>query len=456
MASGHMSENRDTEVGADQPGRTRRGFMSTAGAVAVGAMGVAGATSLQAINNDAKARGQPIPLGSMLPLTGWGAADAVAFQAGISLAVEEINAIGGVLGRPIEMVFEDTKEVTPETVTRAARRLIDRHGVHAIVNGYNSPSQRAEYDIIADAGIAYIHDNTDYGHEQAISADPERYWCIFQADPSEYYYGPALLHFLDSLEKSGRWTRPNNKLALLSGSINYSAVVAQGIRDSAPGFGWELAIDDEVKQPVEDWTPSLVRIGRAEPAVIATTHGFVDDQIDIVRKFRENPTPSLMYVQYALQLRSFLDAAETAAEGVLSSSIVATLPDEIGTAFAHRLVAKYGADATPAVAGQTYDSLYTWAIAAAIAGGSGAPYDGVEQNKKLCDILRQQIYRGVVGAIRYLPGVQAAASYPASTKDPSLGTPAHMLQCQNWREEVALVGPEPYATAEWVTPPWLA
>lgn len=217
MASGHMSENRDTEVGADQPvgpepGRTRRGFMSTAGA-----MGVARATSLQAINNEARARGQPIPLGSMLPLTGWGAADGVAFQADISLAVEEINAIGGVRGRPIEMVFEDTKEVTPETGTRAARRLIDRHGVHAIVNGYKSPSQRAEYDI-----------------------------------------------------------------------------------------------------------------------------------------------------------------------------------------------------------------------------------------------LRQQIYRGVVGAIRYLPGVQAAASCPASTKDPSLGTPAHMVQCQNWREEVALVGPEPYATAEWMTPPWLA
>jgi branched-chain amino acid transport system substrate-binding protein len=96
------------------------------------------------------------------------------------------------------------------------------------------------------------------------------------------------------------------------------------------------------------------------------------------------------------------------------------------------------------------------AVAAARAGGSGAPYEGTEQNKKLCDILRQQIYRGVVGAIRYLPGVQAAASYPATTKDPSLGTPAHMVQCQHWREEVALVGPEPYATAEWMTPPWLA
>ena len=40
---GHMSESR--ELG---PKPSRRGFMSTAGAIAVGAMGIAGATSLQA------------------------------------------------------------------------------------------------------------------------------------------------------------------------------------------------------------------------------------------------------------------------------------------------------------------------------------------------------------------------------------------------------------------------
>ena len=108
-------------------------------------------------------------------------------------------------------------------------------------------------------------------------------------------------------------------------------------------------------------------------------------------------------------------------------------------------------------AGRTRRGFVSTACAvAARAGGSGASYEGIEQNKKLCDTLRQQIYRGGVAAIRYLSSVQGAASYPASTKDPGLGTPTHMVQCQNWREEVALVGPEPYATAEWVTPPWLA
>ena len=165
---------------------TRRGFMSTAGSVAIGALGVAGANTLVALNNGARADGKPIPVGAMLPFTGWGADDARNFQYGIELAVEEINEYGGVLGRPIEVHFEDTKGITAETVTSAARRLIDRHNVHAIINGYNSLSVRAEYDTVADAGIPYLHDNTQYGHQFAVRDNPDRYYCIFQDDPSEY------------------------------------------------------------------------------------------------------------------------------------------------------------------------------------------------------------------------------------------------------------------------------
>ena len=248
--------------------------MSMAGTAAIGAMGVAGANTLVALNNGAKADGEPIPVGAMLPYTGWGAEDSRNFEAGITLAVDEINSFGGILGRPIEVHYEDTKEITAETVTSAARRLIDRHEVHAIVNGYNSLSVRAEYDTIADAGIPYIHDNTQYGHQFAVRDNMDRYWCIFQDDPSEYYYGSGLIYFLNELEKLGKWTRPNNKFVLFSGSIDYAITIAAAIRDTAPQFGWEMAIDDVVTQPVDDWGPALVRAREVKPAIIAATHGF--------------------------------------------------------------------------------------------------------------------------------------------------------------------------------------
>ena len=433
---------------------TRRGFMSTAGSVAIGAMGVAGANTLVALNNGAKAAGEPIPVGAMLPFTGWGADDARNFQYGIELAVEEINEYGGVLGRPLEVHFEDTKGITAETVTSAARRLIDRHNVHAIINGYNSLSVRAEYDTIADAGIVYIHDNTQLGHQYAVRDNFDRYYNIFQDDPSEYYYGPGLIYFLDELERTGKWTRPNNRLALFSGSIDYAITIAGGIRDTVKEFGWELAIDDVVTQPVDDWGPSLVKSREVKPAVVIATHGFPSDQTGLVTGFAENPTNSLVYIQYALFLRAFLDIVKETGEGVFSSTTIGTLQDKIGLAFHKALRDKYGEDYSANSAGQTYDSYFTWAIAACRAGGSGAPYDGIEQNKLVGHFLREQIYRGVVGTIKYMWG-QAAVPYPAETNDTSLGMPTLIMQCQDWTKDVVYVAPSPYDSGEWMTPPWL-
>ena len=46
--------------------------------------------------------------------------------------------MGGILGRPVEPVFEDTKEMGAPNIIPAFQRLIDRHNVHAIINGYNT------------------------------------------------------------------------------------------------------------------------------------------------------------------------------------------------------------------------------------------------------------------------------------------------------------------------------
>lgn len=181
----------------------------------------------------------------------------------------------------------------------------------------------------------------------------------------------------------------------LSGSINYGVVIANGIREIAPQFGWDLVIDDVVIQPVQDWGPSLVKVRDVKPAIVATTHGIPEDQTGIVIQFAENPTQSLMYIQYALQLRSYLDIVKEAGHGVFSSTTIGALQDEIGKAFAKKIIGKYGRDATPSVGGQVYDSVFTWAIAACRANGTGVPYDGIEQNKKVCDFLRNQIYRAV-------------------------------------------------------------
>jgi len=74
-----------------------------------------------------------IKIGATLPLTGDAAAWGKNTQQGIDLAVEEINTKGGVLGRTIEIIYEDTQALPKEGVT-AYRKLTTVDGVQAIID----------------------------------------------------------------------------------------------------------------------------------------------------------------------------------------------------------------------------------------------------------------------------------------------------------------------------------
>ena len=86
-------------------GLSRRNFLKGTGLAGVG--GVALGAGMLADINVSKgvkaAEGEPIPIGGGVPLTGWAAADGIEFKRALEMACEEINAMGGILGRPLVM-----------------------------------------------------------------------------------------------------------------------------------------------------------------------------------------------------------------------------------------------------------------------------------------------------------------------------------------------------------------
>src|SRR5690348_17659292 len=83
------------------------------------------------------ARGEtPIKIGMVDPLTGVYAAPAQNEVIGARLAIEEVNAKGGVLGRPAELLVEDSANDVGTGVQKA-RKLIDRDGVSFIIGDVN-------------------------------------------------------------------------------------------------------------------------------------------------------------------------------------------------------------------------------------------------------------------------------------------------------------------------------
>src|SRR5713226_5708586 len=71
---------------------------------------------------------EPIRIGAVLPFSGGVGLYGQQAKLGLDLAVKDINAGGGVLGRPLEMVYADDK-TDPTAAVDATRKLIERDGV---------------------------------------------------------------------------------------------------------------------------------------------------------------------------------------------------------------------------------------------------------------------------------------------------------------------------------------
>ncbi|WP_245445849.1 ABC transporter substrate-binding protein [Metarhizobium album] len=420
------------------------------GVIGAGAAG----TLLANINSTARAQDTtPIPVGSALPMSGFAAADGIEFKNGLDLAAEEINAAGGILGRPIEIHVEDTKEMGADIVSQAMQRLIDRFSTPVLMNGYNVGTNMIEMDIAADNDVIMMHYNTLISHNEKFKTDPDRYYGCFQGDPPEYWYGPGCLNFLKTLSEGDKWKAPNKKIAIIPSANEYSIVIANAIRDKATEYGFEISLFETVPFPTNQWGPTLAKLRQDPPAAIIVTHFLPQDLAQFMVQFLAQPINSLVYMQYGPSLPAFREIGGEAVNGVIYSTVVGCLPDDFSKPFREAYRAKFGPNSAYITGSQTYDGLWMWAIAAAIAGGPSEPFNK-EQTQKVAAALRRNVYRGVNGTYRADPAGQSTYCYPTQVADPSLGMPHQFLQHQDYKTDPKLIAPALYATDSFVLPPW--
>lgn len=429
---------------------SRRNFLRAAGLGGAGSVAV-----LAGLNQTASAQSsEPVVIGAPLQLTGAGAADGIEFKQGLEMAADEINALGGILGRDVKIVVADTESGGDDLISSAGQRLIDRDGACALISGYNFGSQVALQGVAADASVVYMHADTARAHTELVSGDPDKYWGSFMYCPSELYYGFAFLNFIKKLEDTGQLKAPNKKIALITGPLVYSINIANSIKDEAAKYGYEISLFETVQAPTSEWGPTLAKLRNDQPGFIVVTHFFPQDQAQFMIQFLTNPTNSLVYLQYGASLAAFRDIAGDAAEGVLYATNIGVLSGDVGKEFTDKYLAKYGAKASPNGGAQTYEALHLFAQAAALAGGAGKAYEE-EQNRKIAARLKASIFRGPTGIIRFDQTSQQAYSYPVQTNDPSLGMSHIFSQIKKKGENGYIISPAPYDVAQFELPKWM-
>lgn len=435
-------------TGTDRTGRgrlSRGGFLATVGA-GTGALLLEGCGlgSSRATTSASAKGGTPITLGASVPLTGSAAADGLGFSRGIQMAIDEINALGGVDGHPLQSAILDAQDFAPDIMVNNFKRLVTEKQVDAIVGGYQL-SSGPDLDIAADGGVIYIHSNTNETNAQTVAANPSRYWGIFQHCPTEVWYGRSIPGFLDRLAAMGTWKPRNHQVAIIRGNDQYTSGISAALTKAIAGTDWKIGLVEQITVPTSAWGPVLAKLDAHPVDVVWVTDFLPADEAAFMKQFVQQPTQTLVHLQYGPSNPEFVQLAGSAGEGITWATTIPLLQDTIGQSFSQRFQQKFHAPVS-GTAAITYDAVHLYALGASLAGGPG-------DNKKIAEQIRQTPFRGVCGANYYgFSPDQTVRPYPAYTQDSGLGMPLGYYQIQNGKS--VMIDPSPFNTAQFKLPSW--
>ncbi|MDG1235632.1 MAG: ABC transporter substrate-binding protein [Amylibacter sp.] len=376
-----------------------------------------------------------------------GVADHQDWTNGAMMAIEEINAAGGVKGRPIEAKIIDLDMLSPEGNVAGIQALIEG-GAHAIASAFTIIPQPA-MDTAAPSGIPYVHGNTSSVNVDLFKSDKEKYRNIFQLDVPEVWYGTGFVRFMSGLRDSGQWKPKNNKVHIVQGQISYTQMISQATQKeiAASNGGWEVAAVTDIQFPVQDWAPVIRALQDTDAGAIMIDHWIAAELAAFAQQYAYDPVPgALVYLQYGPSQPEFLDLAAGAGEGMVWGTVYGVYADKIGSAFREKYRAKYPGTMGMVYTGGGYDAVKILAQA----------WESVEDPSKFDDVgnyIRGMNYRGINGLYKIDPETNSGVSFPNMTNDPEGGQAHLFFQVQN--NEHTIVAPKEFAQAPFKLAPWM-
>jgi branched-chain amino acid transport system substrate-binding protein len=383
-------------------------------------------------------------LGTVMSSLGNHAADGIETMRGAALAVAEINKAGGVAGRSIEHVVTKADIYDEVEVRKAFQQLVDRQ-VDAITTSYVSAENPFVLDMVADYGCPFLHTATLEAQVRVVRENPVRYRAVFQTCPSETYYGPAFVRFLDSLVEQGLWLPRRRRVLSVEVAAKSTQIANDVLLSSAARSGWDIAEVLGVPAESSNWTEVVERIRALDVDAVIVSHWDAEMLAVLQRAIYALRLPVLVHYVYGASTTEFTQAAGTAAEGVIWSTVTGRYDDSLGRRFQERYRAMFGAQAGWSAASASYDQVRL--LAGAWSAVGRRDFDRVAEH------LRSTVHRGLNGVYYLADPGQSPLCYPDSTLDPSLGQALMTYQIQDGHPRA--LAPAPLGTlSAFRTPAW--
>ena len=281
----------------------------------------------------AGAQGAPIKIGVPVPLSGGNAKMGNDISQAATLAVEEWNAKGGVLGRKLEIVAFDDACDAQQSVT-AAHKLVDG-GVVAVAGGYCSSAAIPASAVYHDAGVAFVADAssnpklTDQGFEN-----------VFRVIGRDDQQGPYAAGFMMNTLKA-------KKIAIIHDNTLYAKGLADATKAALEGKpGVQVVFFDAVTPGEKDFSAVLTKVKSLSPDVTYYT-GYYPEGGLIAKQFKDLGVSGKFMAGDANNDPTFISEAGPASEGVFVTST--PLPQDQSTAksFIDRYKKRWNQDPGP-------------------------------------------------------------------------------------------------------------
>jgi branched-chain amino acid transport system substrate-binding protein len=289
----------------------------------------------------------PLKLGVIGPFTGPSSDFGVQMLQGVQLAVEEINAVGGYLGRHLELVVKDD-QANPDIGLKGAQELVAA-GVSATIGFCNTGVAQKALETFQTAKLPLIIPCSTGTPLTAKYPAPESY--IFRTSARDAIQAPFVV---DYIVKQG-WTR----VAIFADTTGYGEAGLKDVEAALAAKNLKAVHVARFPLGVKDLQGELTAARNAGADVVFSyTVGVENAVIANGRKELRWKVPQVG--AWPLSFPFFINGAKDEAEGALmAQTFIAEPSNERRSAFLSAYKRKFNkAMAVPMSAAQAYDSTY--------------------------------------------------------------------------------------------------
>ncbi|MCV9999323.1 ABC transporter substrate-binding protein [Pararhizobium sp. YC-54] len=304
-----------------------------------------------------------IVLGALMPLSGSGGPFGQEMLASAKIALEEINAAGGPLGRKIKLI-EENDETNPEAAVRAARKLVEVDKVKAIFGTWASSVTLAVAPIVQEKGIILMSNSG-----ASRITEVQKKGNIYRLEPDDLLFGKA---YAEYASQQG-W----KKAAVLGLNVPFTQTTVEAFKQRFSERGGKITSFVTYNEEQTTFITEVARALSDQPDFVHIS-GYEPDITAVLKAAYQSGASARFIVPGFAVSADLIKNAGPAADGLL---LVEEGVSEDSPAY-QRLAEHLGKDHYYSFGAQAYDELTLLALAIEAAKST----DGAALNKSIRDV----------------------------------------------------------------------